>query len=336
MKLHIKNNRWTPGGFPNTPEGEAVFTVSRERFDQALASFPGLGEDLEVCIDWDTDNFETSMADADVLLTWDLPMDDLDRVAPKLRWIHCIGAGVEHMLPMDWIPEGVVLTNNKGVHAARAGEFGLMAVLMLHSHIPAIVTNQHRQIYNTLYATPIAGRTVTVLGTGSLGGAIAAQVQRLGAHVIGINRSGRPVEGCDEIVTTADLERVLPSTDYLVAATPDTPQTRGLLDRRRLDLMKPDAGIINIGRESVMDYDALCDKLEEGSLGGAVLDVFSPEPIAGDSRLWHTPNLVITPHISADDGDSYVPMTLDLFFRNLTRFRAGQPLINPVDPALGY
>ena len=336
MKIHVKNNRWKPGSFPNTPEGEEVFTITQERIDAVLEDFPDLRGKAEYVIDWDTDNFTSSMAEADVLLTWDLPMDNLAEVAPKLRWIHCIGAGVEHMLPMDWLPESVTLTNNKGVHAAKAGEFGLMAVLMLHSQMPAIVSNQKNEVYDSLYSSPIAGKTLVVLGTGSLGGSAAEKVQQLGVHVIGVNRSGRAVAGCDEVVTTERLDDVLPRADYMLIATPDTPETRGLMTRARLDLMKPTAGIINIGREAVMDYDALCDKLEEGTLGGAILDVFDPEPIAEGSRLWGTKNLIITPHVSADDGDAYVPMTLGLFFRNLRLFLAGEPLLNPVRPDLGY
>lgn len=336
MKIHVKNNRWKPGSFPNTPEGEEVFTITQERIDAVLEDFPDLRGKAEYVIDWDTDNFTSSMAEADVLLTWDLPMDNLVEVAPKLRWIHCIGAGVEHMLPMDWLPESVTLTNNKGVHAAKAGEFGLMAVLMLHSQMPAIVSNQKNEVYDSLYSSPIAGKTLVVLGTGSLGGSAAEKVQQLGVHVIGVNRSGRAVAGCDEVVTTERLDDVLPRADYMLIATPDTPETRGLMTRARLDLMKPTAGIINIGREAVMDYDALCDKLEEGTLGGAILDVFDPEPIAEGSRLWGTKNLIITPHVSADDGDAYVPMTLGLFFRNLRLFLAGEPLLNPVRPDLGY
>jgi len=336
VKVHVKNNRWAPGSFPNTPEGEEVFTITQERFQTALAEFDGIGAQIEAVFDWDTDNFETSMKDADVLLTWDLPTENLATIAPNLKWIHCIGAGVEHLLPMDWLPEGVTLTNNKGVHAAKAGEFGLMAVLMLHSHIPAIVTNQRRKVYDSLYASPIAGKTLVVLGTGSLGGSGAKKAQALGMHVIGVNRSGNPVDGCNEVVTTDRLDEVLPRADYLLIATPDTPQTRGLMDRSRLDLMKPSAGIINIGREAVMDYDALCDKLQEGTLGGAILDVFDPEPVAEDSRLWDTPNLILTPHVSADDGDAYIPLTLGLFFRNMELFLAGKPLLNPIQPDLGY
>lgn len=336
IKVHVKNNRWAAGSFPNTPEGEDVFTITKERFDAALALMPGLAGQVDATIDWDTDNFETSMADAEVLLCWNLPTENLAAIAPKLKWIHIIGAGVEHLLPLDWLPKGVTLTNNKGVHAAKAGEFGLMSVLMLHSHLPAIVTNQRNAVYDSLFASPIAGKTLVVVGTGSLGGSTAKRVHDLGVHVIGVNRHGRAVDGCDEVIPVSDLDSVLPRADYVFLATPDTPETRGLFDRRRLDLLKPAAGIVNIGRESIMDYDALCDKLEEGSLAGAILDVFDPEPIAPESRLWHTKNLIITPHVSADDGDAYVPMTLDLFFRNMALFIDGKPVMNPIDPALGY
>ena len=323
MKVHVKNNRWQPGSFPNTPEGEVVFTISRERIDAALTEFPDLVGKVDYFIDWDTDNFAPSMADSDILLTWDLPTENLSSVAPRLRWIHCIGAGVEHLLPMTWLPEQVTLTNNKGVHGAKAGEFGLMAVLMLHTHMPAVAFNQRNAVYDSLYSSPIAGKTVVILGTGTLGGSVAGKIKQLGVEVIGVNRSGNSVPGCDRVVTTAQLDDVLSEADYLLIATPDTPQTRGLMSRERLDLMKPTAGIINIGRESVMDYDALCDKLDEGSLGGAILDVFDPEPIEADSRLWSTKNLIVSPHISADDGDSYIPMTLGLFFRNLQLFPHG-------------
>jgi len=336
VRVHVKNNRWAEGSFPNTPEGEEVFTITAGRFDRAVSDFPGMADELDVVIDWDTDNFEASMKDADVLLTWNLPTEGLREVAPNLKWIHCIGAGVEHMLPMDWLPDGVTLTNNKGVHAAKAGEFGLMSILMLHSHMPAIVSNQRNHVYDSLYASPIAGKTLVVIGTGSLGGSAAKKVSELGVHVIGVNRHGRPVDGCEEVVTTEELDDVLPHADYVLAATPDTPETRGLLDRRRLDLLKPSAGIVNIGREAILDYDALCDKLEDGSLAGAILDVFDPEPIAADSRLWDTKNLIITPHVSADDGDAYVPMTLNLFFRNMELFLKGEDLLNPVRPELGY
>ncbi len=336
IRVHIKNNRWAPGSFPNTAKGEEVFTITDARLKAALTRFGELSRKVEMITDWDEENFDESIASADVLLTWDLPTEGLAEKAPNLRWIHCIGAGVEHLLPLDWLPESTILTNNKGVHADKAGEYGLMSVLMLHNHIPAIMTNQNRQRYDSLYSTPVAGATIVILGTGSLGGAAARKLAPLGPRIIGVNRRGVPVAGCQETVAIDALDAVLPDADVLYLAMPDTPATRGLIDRRRLDLLKPTCGIVNVGRQSAMDYSALCDKLELGELKGAILDVFKPEPIAPESRLWRTPNLLITPHVSADDGESYVPLTLDLFLRNMQKFIAGAPLDNEVDRVNGY
>ena len=334
--IHVKNNRWAAGSFPNTPEGEEVFTIDAERFGAALADFPDLADRIQPFFDWDEDNFQSSIARADILLTWNLPTEGLAGRAPHLRWIHCIGAGVEHLLPLDWLPANVELTNNKGVHSDKAGEYGLMAVLMLHNHVPAIVTNQRNEVYDSLYSTPIAGRTIVVVGTGSLGGAVIRKLAPLGPNLVGVNRRGGDVAGCARVVPTGEIDAVLPDADILYLAMPDTPETNGLIDRRRLDLLKPTCGVVNIGRQSAMDYDALCDKLEAGELAGAVLDVFTPEPIENGSRLWSTPNLIITPHVSADDGDHYVALTLDLFFRNLQRFVDGTELLNRVDREFGY
>ena len=122
FKIHIKNNRWKEGSFPNTPEGEKVFTITKERFQETLVNFSDLKNQIEVFIDWDEDNFKTSIATTDILLTWNLPTLNLDKVAPNLKWIHCIGAGVEHLLPINWLPNEVVLTNNKEIGRASCRE----------------------------------------------------------------------------------------------------------------------------------------------------------------------------------------------------------------------
>ena len=146
LRIHIKNNRWKKGSFPNTPEGEEVFTITEDRVKTALANFPHLNGRFETFIDWDEDNFVKSMFNSDILLTWNLPTLNINEAAPNLRWIHCIGAGIEHLLPIDWLPDSVALTNNKGVHAKKAGEYGLMAILMMHNHFPRMLTNQKKQI----------------------------------------------------------------------------------------------------------------------------------------------------------------------------------------------
>ena len=336
MRIHVKNNHASPETFPPTPEGEAVFTITRERFDAAAARYPHVAERLDVCIDWDLDHFESSMRTAEVLVAWDLPTADLARLAPKLRLIHITGAGVEHLCPMDWVPEGVTVVNNRGAHADKAGEYGLMAMLMLHNHLPAILGNQRRAHWESLYSTPIAGKTLLVIGTGSIGAAAAHRCRALGVRVLGVSRHGRPLDAFDEMHTSDRLDALLPQADFVFVAVPLTPETRNLLDARRQALMKPGAGVINVGRAATMDYEALVAHLRSGHLSGAVLDVFDPEPLPPDSPLWRVPNLVLTPHVSADDGDAYVALTLELVLRNLERLLDGRPLVNVVRPELGY
>ena len=273
---------------------------------------------------------------AEVLLTWDLPTENLAEIAPKLKWIHCIGAGVEHLCPMDWVPDGVTITNNKGAHADKAGEYALMAILMLHNKMPRILTNNRSAEWNSLFSTPIEGKTVGLIGVGSIGGGAARQLDKLPLHIVGVTRHGRPHPQVHEMVAMDRLDEVLPRMDYVFVSVPSTPETRGLFDRERLRRMKPGAGIVNVGRGSTFDYAALAELLESGHLSGAIIDVFEQEPLPADSPLWSAPNFVITPHVSADDGDNYVPITLNLFFDNMSRYLAGEPLRNVVQPELGY
>ena len=123
---------------------------------------------------------------------------------------------------------------------------------------------------------------------------------------------------------------------FLYLALPETPETKNLINRKRLDLLKSSCGIVNIGRQSAMDYEALCDKLNKKEIAGAILDVFTHEPIEAKSKLWNTPNLIITPHVSSDDNGSYVKMTLDLFVKNLKLFIENKELVNQIDKTNGY
>ncbi|MGI9319038.1 MAG: D-2-hydroxyacid dehydrogenase [bacterium] len=335
-KIHIKNNRYGPDTFPNTAEGEEVFTITKERFEKVAEGYPDVAKELEVFFDWDIDHFTESMADTDVLVTWNLPTENLTQVAPNLKWIHIIGAGVEHLTPIDWLPEGVALTNNKGVHAEKGGEFGLMSVLMLHNRIPSIFTNQLSANYDSIYSTPIAGKTVVVIGVGSIGKSVAAHCRRVGMNVIGVTRHGNKIAEVDQMVSVDRIDEVLPLADYVFVVTPLTEETHNLLDRRRLGLLKRGAGLVNIGRAAVVDYDALTDLLNKEHLSGAILDVFDPEPLPADSPLWNVRNLVITPHVSADDGNAYVAMTLRVFFENMRRLIQDESMHNQVNVALGY
>ena len=137
-------------------------------------------------------------------------------------------------------------------------------------------------------------------------------------------------------ITFDKIDEVLPTADFLYLAVPETEETKGLINKVRLDSLKHTCGIVNIGRQSVLDYEALKDKLEKNEIAGAILDVFSHEPIPKNSTFWDTPNLIITPHISSDSQGNYIEMVLKIFFKNLKLFIENKQLINQIDKNLGY
>jgi len=326
VRLHVKNNR----------AGEPVFRVTPDRLTEAAARHPVVAARVDSLIDWDLDRFDGSMATAHALVTWDLPTEDLARRAPHLALIHVIGAGVEHLRPLNWLPPGVTLTNSRGIHAEKTAESALMAVQMLNNRIPAYVTDQRHRRWAPEFATPIAGKTVAVIGVGEMGHAAAKAFKDAGLRVLGVRRGGRARRYVDRMVGPGQLHAVLAEADFVHITLPSTEETRHMIDAAALDAMKPGAGLINFGRAPVLDHDALADRLRSGHLGGAVLDVHEPEPLPADSPMWDVPNLIITPHVSSDDDQSYIPKVLDLVFDNLGRLLDGRPLRNRVRPRLGY
>ena len=336
IKIHVKNNHWAPGSFPTDAEGEKNFTITKRHLEEALKNFPEIKKKVEIFVDWDEDNFKTSMSNSDILLAWNFPTTDLKKVAPSLKWIHIISAGVEHLLPFDWMFDGLVLTNSSGAHVKKAGEYGLMSVLMLQNHMTKIITNQKDKKFVSLFSNPIAGKTIVVVGTGSLGSSMVKLLAPLGANIIGINKRGKNIEGCSKVITIDKIDTVLSDADFLYLAVPETPETKNLISKERLNMLKPTCGIVNIGRQSVMDYDVLSEKLKKNEIAGAILDVFTREPIEKNSKLWDVPNLVITPHVSSDDNGNYVKLTLDIFINNLKLFIENKKLNNQIDKKLGY
>ena len=336
IKILVRNNHWKEGFLPCDQEGEKHSTITKEEFEKGLMLYPKIRNKIEYLIDWDEDNYISSMKEVDILLGWQFPTENIKEIAPNLKWIHVSSAGVNHLLPFNWMKDDLVLTNSSGVHAKKAGEFGLMSILMLQNQVTKIVTNQKNKEFVTLFSKPIEGYKVVVVGTGSLGGTMIKHISKLGAEVIGVNRKGKDVDGCSKVITFDKIDEVLPLADFLYLAVPETDETKGLINKKRLDSLKSTCGIVNIGRQSVLDYEALRIKLQNNELGGAILDVFSHEPISKESNFWDTPNLIITPHISSDSKGNYIEMVLKIFFKNLKLFIENKELINQVDRKLGY
>ncbi len=290
--------------------------------------------EVRVTVSDDPDDVPPSMRGANILVGFKLPSERIGELR-DLFWIHLVSAGVDHLLPLSWLPPHVALTNSSGVHSELAGQYAAGALLMLNFRIPVHASNQRRAHWDQVFNEPIGGKTVVLIGLGAIGGEVARQAKRLGLRVLGVRRSRRPHARADQVFGPEDLPDILPKADFVIVTAPLTPATRHLLGAKELDLLTPRAGLVNMSRAGLVDYDALARKLEAEELGGAIVDVCDPEPPPPDSALWHTPNLLITPHISSDPVD-YVERMTRIFLENLTRLVCGRPLRNRVVPARGY
>lgn len=317
------------------PDDQPGFT--RQTWDAAAARAGAVGSGHRVSIGRDDAAFAAAIGETEALITGAGALRrHLPLAAPALRLIFLVHAGVDGLVPFDWLPAGVALLNNSGTHSDKAGEYVAMAVLMLANHVPFFVSRQREGTWHPRPASVASGRRATVVGLGSLGGGGARRLRLLGLCVTGVRTRAEPHPDCARVVAADGLDEVLPETEFLVLACPLTERTRGLLDRRRIALLPRGAGVVNIGRGGLVEQDALLDALDAGHLGGAVLDVVTPEPVPPGHRLWRAPNLVMTPHMSSDDPQTYAARSLDIFFANLAAHAQGRPAPNRVDPARGY
>jgi len=308
----------------NDPDGPPAMRVTAAKLQARLGQLPEFDGGVDVTTNDIPALMAARIAGANVLLACrKLNIREAKAASEALAWTQVITAGVETYLPD--LPADVKLTNASGVHAEKGAEFILTSVLMLNYRIPQFVADKDDRRWRPSFGGTVEGKVVTLLGVGGIGRAAVPLLLARGVTA--------PVSEC---LSVADLDMVLPRTDILVSTLPLTAETAGLVDRRRLAALPSGAGIVVVGRAGVFDYAALSDGLRSGDLGGAVLDVFTEEPLPPDSALWTCPRLVITPHCSLDDHTSYIDRCLDVFCDNVSRFRAGVRLLNLVDPARGY
>ena len=319
----------------NVSELGRVFEADRTRVREALARHPSLSGKVRVSIGYDGDVLEQRLKTAQVVFAWDIPRHDLARRAPKLCWMHAHGAGVNHLMPLDWLPQGAALTNSRGIHGRRATEYASMAILMLNNRVPEMVTNQRNGIWKQCFNSNISGKTLLIIGVGHIGGDVARWAKGMDMHVIGVRRSGKRHRWCDEMHTPDSLLDLIPRADFVLMSAPQTLDSRHLLGQKELSRMKHGAGLVNYSRAECVDYEALLKKLNRGEVS-AVLDVFNPEPLPKSSPLWRASNVIITPHCSSDDAEYYTPRTLDLVLENIERHLAGKQLKNKVSATLQY
>jgi phosphoglycerate dehydrogenase-like enzyme len=251
---------------------------------------------------------------------------------PRVRWVQLSSSGVEDWFEAGVIDGGRVWTAAKGAAAEPIAEYILATLLAAARRIPEVVAERR---WRRLPPRSLRGSVVSLVGAGRIGEAALRLLAPFGAYTIAVTRSGREVRGASESVGLERLDDALRRSDYVVLATPLTPATRGLLDRPRIDALKPGAFVVNVGRGPVLDTDALYDGVRTGQLDGAALDVTDPEPLPPEHPLWTHPNVIVTSH-TASTPELAWPWFLELVEENVRRFGRGEELTGTIDVAERY
>jgi phosphoglycerate dehydrogenase-like enzyme len=258
----------------------------------------------------------------------------------NLKWLQLLSAGADQYTKPDVLPEQTVLTCASGAYGKAMGEYMICAVLSLMLDFPRYRDNQRNHLWEKGgQIRHIAGTTALVVGLGDIGSEFAARYKALGGYSIGIKRtaSAQKPDSADELYTVEELDKHIPRADVVALSLPSTRETQHLFGAERIAMMKQSALLINVGRGTAVDTDALSDALYAGKIGGAALDVTEPEPLPATHPLWDAPNTIITPHVS---GGWEIPenteRVLDIVYDNLRRFASGLQLRNIVNRKTGY
>lgn len=283
-----------------------------ERFPQLVVNVVGHHSQVDPYI-----------ADTDILLCFSPPMaDHVVRDAKRLKWIQALGTGVDNIVDLPSLHPEVLVTNIRGIHGAPVSEATIAYMLSLARDMPRAVHAQDRRAWERWPAALLAGKTVGILGVGLIAEYLAPICRQLGMTVIGISSTPRRAAGFDRMVARSELVSVAPELDFLVVLVPMSAQTRHIVDESVFAAMKPSAFLVNVARGGVVDEAALIQALERGTIAGAVLDVFSQEPLPAESPLWTTRNLTIFSHL-AGYSLGYEERAMPTIEANMRKFLAG-------------
>ena len=309
--------------------------------ERILGMLDNLPDGTSVAAGKSVEAFERTAAGATVIFSWSISgklLQDVFAMAPKVRWVHSRSAGLDGVLFSALRQSPVPLTNGRGVFSASLGEFALGAMLYFAKGFRRMVGSQQKGVWDQFDTEPLEGKTLGIVGYGDIGRAIASRAHAMGMKVLALRR--RPQESAgdplvDEVFPTERKLEMLARCDYIAAAAPLTPETRGMIGAPEFAVMRPNAVVINVGRGPVIDEAALVAALEQGRIKGAALDVFDREPLPEGHAFYRLQNVLVSPHC-ADHYPDWLEQAMQFFLDNFERFRQGQPLLNVIDKQRGY
>lgn len=300
-----------------------------------------LPDDTHMVVGNRLEMFEAVAAQADVVLNCvgsGLPLQQVWRMTPTVRWIHSMSAGVENTLFPELIESPVPLTNSRGVFARSLGEFAIAGILFFAKNLRRMVRSQEAGVWDQFDTVELHGQTVGIVGYGEIGKACAERARPFGMRIAALRRHPERTDGdglVDRSFGPASLHELLAISDYIVVSTPLTPETRGLIGEAEFRSMKSSAVLINLGRGPVVVEEAMVRALSDRRIRGAALDVFDHEPLPDGHPFYKLDNVLLSPHC-ADHTPNWQEDAMDFFVTNFERFRKGEPLRNVVDKKSGY
>ena len=263
------------------------------------------------------------------------------KTSRTLKWLCVPWAGVDSLMVPDYFANpDCLLTNSAGAYGVSIAEHMIATSLVMMRRLNEFMEEtRNGQWLKPRPQKSLKDCRITVLGTGDIGTTFAKRAVAFEpASIVGVCRSGKSSESVyDKVLPVSQLDEILPQTDLLAMSLPSTPETKGILSRERMSLLPEGSYIVNVGRGSAIDEDALADNLESGHIAGAALDVFQTEPLPADNRLWHTKNLLITPHVAGNMTLAHTRnKNVQMFIEDLHNFSEGKSLRYLVDRKLGY
>jgi len=259
--------------------------------------------------------------------------DAVVRRSPRLKWLQIHPAGADRPIYAELAERGVKVTTASGATAVTVSHSILGGVIAVNRRFPLLADAQRRHAWEPRLGErsprDFKGQHAVVVGLGPIGQSLAPLLGMLGMSVTGVRRKAEPVAGCQRTITYADLDAVLPSTDWLILCCPASPVTRGLGNAARFAAMPRGSHVVNAARGTVVVERDLISALQSGHIAGAYLDVFDHEPLDAASPLWDMPNVIVSPH-TASHSLGQADAVFDIFLDNLARFRSGRELRNDI------
>lgn len=311
--------------------------------DYYLRNLDPIRESADFRIGIDHPFLRANAPEADAMLTVGMANSILPEIWPsmtRLRWIHSLSAGVEQVLFPALIKSPIPLTNARGVFKRPLAEFAVLGMLYFAKAVPRLIDQKREHKWETFQVDWLLERAVSIVGYGEIGRECALLAKAMGTRILAMRRRVELLAD-DPLVDKAfgrdELHKMLGESDYVIAAAPNTPETRHMLSEAEFAAMKSSAVVINVGRGLVIDEAAMVRALETKQIAGAALDVFEKEPLPASSKLWNMPNVLISPHCTDRTRDpDWLDLSMRRFVSNFHRFVKGEPLEFVVDKKAGY